>query len=78
MIESVDVCCPPIIPRLGGYPLELEYTLCTVCQAGPPAGRYWVVRGPKGGVLGAGRTISSAVRIARMVLRERARREEAR
>ena len=44
--------------------------LCRGLEAPVARRTRWVIRGPKGQLLGAGRTVAAAVRVARWVIRE--------
>lgn len=71
MIEGLDLCCLPFVPDAGGYRLDVNGTLCRATYRRGEHGARWVIRGPGGRVLGAGRTVAAALRIARMVLEDR-------
>lgn len=67
MIEPTDWCLPPLIPTYHGYSVDVHGTVCFATWRRTPEGGRWVIRDPHGKILGAGRTVASALRIARMV-----------
>lgn len=65
MSNQTDICCLPVI---NGFRLEVAGVLCWAIHRPSPEGSLWLIRGPGGKVLGAGRSCAVAKRIAAMTL----------